>query len=109
MRILTICGSLQARSGNLALLEVAGRVAPDGVEVGLSLACRRVRAECENAGPRRQVETRSSTSNMTPALYGRRNPEGEIDSRASCVVRSVDCERPPGLVDATHEVPRLVE
>jgi chromate reductase len=33
MRILTICGSLQARSGNLALLEVAGRVAPDGVEV----------------------------------------------------------------------------
>jgi chromate reductase len=33
MRILTICGSLQAQSGNRSLLEVAGRVAPEGVEV----------------------------------------------------------------------------
>jgi chromate reductase len=33
MRILAICGSLQARSGNLALLQVAVRLAPSGVEV----------------------------------------------------------------------------
>jgi NAD(P)H-dependent FMN reductase len=33
MRILTVCGSLQARSGNLALLQEAGRIAPPGVEV----------------------------------------------------------------------------
>jgi NAD(P)H-dependent FMN reductase len=33
MRILTICGSLQARSGNLVLLETAARLAPPGVEV----------------------------------------------------------------------------
>ena len=33
VRILTICGSLQARSGNRSILDVAGRVAPKGVEV----------------------------------------------------------------------------
>ena len=33
MRVLTVCGSLQARSGNRAILEVAARVAPKGVEV----------------------------------------------------------------------------
>jgi chromate reductase len=35
MRILAICGSLQARSSNLTLLEVASAAAPDGVEVVL--------------------------------------------------------------------------
>jgi len=33
MRILTVCGSLQARSANLALIQAAGRIAPSGVEV----------------------------------------------------------------------------
>src|SRR5947209_6705715 len=33
MRILAVCGSLQARSSNLALLRTAHRVAPEGVEV----------------------------------------------------------------------------
>jgi NAD(P)H-dependent FMN reductase len=33
MRILTVCGSLQARSGNRSILEIAGRVAPAGVDV----------------------------------------------------------------------------
>lgn len=33
MRILAVCGSLQARSVNLALLQVAVRLAPSGVEV----------------------------------------------------------------------------
>jgi len=33
MRILTICGSLHARSGNRTLLQTAGRIAPSGVEV----------------------------------------------------------------------------
>ena len=35
MRILAISGSLQARSGNLALLETAAAHAPSGVEVAL--------------------------------------------------------------------------
>jgi chromate reductase len=35
VRILGICGSLQARSGNLALLEAAARAAPAGVQVAL--------------------------------------------------------------------------
>ncbi len=35
MRILAVCGSLQARSGNLALLDIARRSAPDGVEIVL--------------------------------------------------------------------------
>jgi len=33
MRILTVCGSLQSPSGNLALLRAASRHAPSGVEV----------------------------------------------------------------------------
>jgi NAD(P)H-dependent FMN reductase len=33
MRILTVCGSLQAPSGNLALLRAVSRNAPSGVEV----------------------------------------------------------------------------
>jgi chromate reductase len=33
MRIVTVCGSLQARSGNRELLRLAGTVAPPGVEV----------------------------------------------------------------------------
>jgi len=33
MRILTVCGSLQARSGNRELLRLAGTVGPPGVEV----------------------------------------------------------------------------
>ena len=33
MRIVTVCGSLQARSANLALIQAAGRIAPSGVEV----------------------------------------------------------------------------
>lgn len=33
MRILTVCGSLQARSGNLELLQVASRIAPEGVGI----------------------------------------------------------------------------
>jgi chromate reductase, NAD(P)H dehydrogenase (quinone) len=33
MRILTVCGSLQARSANLALLQAAAALAPAGVEV----------------------------------------------------------------------------
>jgi len=33
MRILTVCGSLQERSANLALIQTAGRIAPSGVEV----------------------------------------------------------------------------
>ena len=33
MRILAICGSLQAKSGNLALLNVAAALAPPGVEL----------------------------------------------------------------------------
>ena len=32
---LAVCGSLQARSGNLALLDIARRSAPDGVEIVL--------------------------------------------------------------------------
>lgn len=35
MRILAVCGSLQVRSGNLALLQVASASAPPGVEVVL--------------------------------------------------------------------------
>ena len=35
MRIVAICGSLQAKSGNRALLELAVRIAPQGVEVVL--------------------------------------------------------------------------
>ncbi len=35
MRILAICGSLQAKSGNLALLSVAAASVPDGVELVL--------------------------------------------------------------------------
>jgi 2-hydroxychromene-2-carboxylate isomerase/NAD(P)H-dependent FMN reductase len=35
MRILGVCGSLQARSGNRALLETAATVAPSGIEVTL--------------------------------------------------------------------------
>ena len=36
MKILGVCGSLQAASGNLILLEAAVRLAPEGVEVVLS-------------------------------------------------------------------------
>lgn len=35
MKILAVCGSLQARSGNLALLHTAAALAPRGVEVVL--------------------------------------------------------------------------
>ena len=35
MRVLSICGSLQQKSGNLTLLQVAARVAPAGVVVRL--------------------------------------------------------------------------
>ncbi|MGE0815129.1 MAG: NADPH-dependent FMN reductase [Vicinamibacterales bacterium] len=35
MRILGVCGSLQARSRNLALLEVAAATAPEGVEIAI--------------------------------------------------------------------------
>ncbi|ACY18772.1 NADPH-dependent FMN reductase [Haliangium ochraceum] len=40
MRVLGICGSLQASSGNLELLRTAARLAPDGVEVVISDALR---------------------------------------------------------------------
>lgn len=36
MRILGICGSLQAKSSNLTLLETAQRLAPAGIEITLS-------------------------------------------------------------------------
>lgn len=35
MRILGVCGSLQASSGNLTLLQTAARIAPSGIEVVL--------------------------------------------------------------------------
>ena len=35
MRVLAICGSLQQKSGNLTLLQVAAQVAPEGVSVHL--------------------------------------------------------------------------
>ena len=35
MRVLSICGSLQQKSGNLTLLQIAARVAPAGVVVRL--------------------------------------------------------------------------
>ena len=35
MRVLSICGSLQQKSGNLTLLQVAASVAPEGVQVQL--------------------------------------------------------------------------
>jgi NAD(P)H-dependent FMN reductase len=38
VKILALCGSLQARSSNLTLLETAQRLAPAGVEVALDLS-----------------------------------------------------------------------
>lgn len=35
MRVLSICGSLQQKSGNLALLQAAARLAPEGMQVTL--------------------------------------------------------------------------
>ena len=35
MRILAVCGSLQAKSANLVLLQTVASLAPDGVEVVL--------------------------------------------------------------------------
>jgi chromate reductase len=35
MRILAVCGSLQAKSSNLSLLQLAQRLAPNGVEITL--------------------------------------------------------------------------
>jgi NAD(P)H-dependent FMN reductase len=58
MKILAICGSLQAKSGNLALLNVAAAAAPPGVDVVLFDGLRdlpQFNPDIEAAGPPESV------------------------------------------------------
>jgi len=50
-----------------------------------------------------------SASTIASVLYRLRDAEGEIDRRPFRVVRSVDCEGLPRLLNAPHELPRLLE
>lgn len=59
MRILGICGSLQARSHNLVLLQTAAAAAPDGVEIVIGDDLRRLPPfdpDLEESGPLPVVE-----------------------------------------------------
>lgn len=77
MRILAVCGSLQARSSNRALLRTAHRVAPAGVEVIDSVPVGDVPAfnpdvERDGPAPAAVVEWRAQVAGAGGGRGGRR-------------------------------------
>lgn len=111
MRILAICGSLQEKSSNLALLQIAAAAAPAGVEVVFSDALRdlphfnpELEANAENAvvNAWRAEVTASDALLIACPEYGHSLP-GSLKNAIDWLIGSGELERK--LVAITAAVP----
>ena len=102
VRILAICGSLQARSANLSLLQTAAAVAPPGVTLILSDLLRHLPPfdpdiEANGAAPPAVVELRRALAGSDAVLiaspeYGHSLP-GALKNAIDWVIGSGELER----------------
>ncbi len=113
MRILAISGSLQARSGNLALLAAAASQAPSGVEVTLFDGLRELpqfNLDLEESGPLPAVEAwrqaldRSDGVLIASPEYGFSLP-GALKNGIDWVIGSGELERKVVAVTASVRHP----
>lgn len=112
MRILAICGSLQRRSGNLSLLELARSLAPPGVEVTLFDGLRSLPhfdpdIEADGLAPEAVVALRKVISESDALLiatpeYGHSLP-GSLKNAIDWLIGSGELERK--IVAITAAVP----
>jgi chromate reductase len=110
VRILAICGSLQARSANLSLLQAAAAVAPPGVTVVLSDLLRHLPPfdpdiEANGAAPAAVVAWRRALAGSDALLiaspeYGHSLP-GALKTAIDWVIGSGELERKTVAVTAS--------
>lgn len=110
MRILAVCGSLQAKSGNRTLLETAAASAPEGVEVVLYDRLAELphfNPDLENAAPESVLTLRRAIAESDAVLiaspeYGHSLP-GSLKNAIDWLIGSGELERK--IVAITAAVP----